>query len=439
MQRWKIAAIILVSTLAASAGERRYMLTADPDDVPRLASRYGLEIVKPLTTGQYLVKGSDSVGVGIVLDMVRQDPAVANFEADPDLKVAESQPGMAVAPTVSSFAPLLASSGTVSFFGSTVRAAYPLQPALALIRAGECQLQGLTGAGTVAVIDTGVDPNHPALNGVLAPGYDFTRDRSGIPSELDDLDPAVAAALSQSTVAILDQGSTPSILNQSTVAILDQSTVAILDSGIPAAFGHGTMVAGLVHAVAPSARIMPLKAFKSDGSAHLSDIVSAIYYAADHGATVINMSFSMTASSLELMQAIQYAVSKNVLCVASAGNGGKELLAYPAAFRRVIGVGSTNLQDRRSLFSNYGDSNARTAAPGEWLVTTYPGNHYASVSGTSFSAALVAGAVTVFEQVKPKLDYGDVMDVLEKGKEIGQELGDARLDVAASAASLQQH
>ena len=66
-------------------------------------------------------------------------------------------------------------------------------------------------------------------------------------------------------------------------------------SRLPHAFGHGTMVAGLVHVVAPTASIMPLKAFSADGSSNLFDIERAIYYAVDHGAKVINMRFSMDA------------------------------------------------------------------------------------------------------------------------------------------------
>jgi len=78
---------------------------------------------------------------------------------------------------------------------------------------------------------------------------------------------------------------------------LDQSSTSILDSTL-AEFGHGTMTAGIVHLIAPTAKIMPLKAFRADGSSNLSDIIRAIYYAADHGANVISMSFSLSQPSL---------------------------------------------------------------------------------------------------------------------------------------------
>src|SRR5437773_10858972 len=84
----------------------------------------------------------------------------------------------------------------------------------------------------------------------------------------------------------------PARVNQSTAAVLDQSTAAVLDGKVQyAAFGHGTMVMGVIHLVAPTAKLLPLKAFHSDGTGNLSDILRAIYYAVQNNASVINMSF----------------------------------------------------------------------------------------------------------------------------------------------------
>jgi len=147
-----------------------------------------------------------------------------------------------------------------------------------------------TGVGIVAVIDTGADPNHPVLKTSLVPGFDFTRNLPGIPSEFADLSQSTASILDQSTASILDQN-TIIVLNQSTASILDQSTASILDrTQVPQVFGHGTMVAGIIHLVAPTAQIMPLKAFKADGTSNVFDILRAVYYAVDHGAKVINTS-----------------------------------------------------------------------------------------------------------------------------------------------------
>src|SRR2546426_9603627 len=90
---------------------------------------------------------------------------------------------------------------------------------------------------------------------------------------------STASILDQSTASILDQN-TIVVLNQSTASILNQSTASILDTTqVPQAFGHGTMVAGIIHLVAPTAQIMPLKAFKADGTSNLFDIRRAIYFA----------------------------------------------------------------------------------------------------------------------------------------------------------------
>lgn len=135
---------------------------------------------------------------------------------------------------------------------------------------------------------------------------------------------------------------------------------------------------------------MPLKAFNADGTANISDIVSAVYYATDHGARIINMSFELSQISDALLGAVNYATRKGVICIASAGNDSQQGLVYPAAYGNVIAVGSVDQQNHASSFSNYGPD-LTLAAPGEGLVTTYPGNHYAAAWGTSFSSALVAG------------------------------------------------
>src|SRR5579863_8641184 len=161
-----------------------------------------------------------------------------------------------------------------SYYGSTVWHGYVYQPANTLIRTGTTQTTFKTaGSGViVADIDTGVDPNHPVLKSSLLTGYDFTRNQSG-GSEMSDV--------SQSTVAVLDSnGVETAQVSQSTVAVLDQSTVAVLD-GNPeySDFGHGTMTAGIIHLVAPQAKILPLKSFQANGSGYNSDILRAIYYA----------------------------------------------------------------------------------------------------------------------------------------------------------------
>jgi subtilisin family serine protease len=274
------------------------------------------------------------------------------------------------------------------------------------------------------------------LSSVLVPGYDFTRDTPGF-SELADLDPAVAAKLQQSSTSILDaqntlqlNSSAMAILNQSSTSILDQSSTSILDSTL-AEFGHGTMTAGIVHLVAPTAMIMPLKAFRADGSSNLSDIIRAIYYAADHGANVVSMSFSMTQPSIGLQAAVQYAISKNVILVASAGNDGLKTLVYPASYSGVAGIGSTTNNDVRSAFSNFGSGSVTFAAPGEGVVTTFPGASYAAGWGTSFSTPMVAGAAALVLQSRPASKPRDITNALSKTKPINS-MGYGRIDLYSS-------
>jgi len=273
-----------------------------------------------------------------------------------------------------------------NYYGSTVWHGYVYQPANTIIRTSTTQsVYNTTGSGViVADIDTGVDPNHPVLKASLLTGYDFTRNQNG-GSEMSDV--------SQSTVAVLDgQGAQ---VSQSTVAVLDQSTVAVLDGPQYAAFGHGTMTAGLIHLVAPQAKILPLKSFQADGSGYNSDILRAIYYAVGHGAKVINMSFNYTSYSQELANAVNYATANGVICVAAAGNSGEQTTVYPGALKGVIDVASTSDDDTASSFSNYGAPPVWMAAPGEGVMTTYPFGTYAAGWGTSFSTPLVSGTAAL--------------------------------------------
>ena len=309
----------------------------------------------------------------------------------------------------------------VSFFGSTVWEGYANQPAADVIRVRDAQSAfHVQGSGIVAIVDTGIDPNHPVLRSVVVPGYDFTRNQYGFASETADV--------SQSTVAVVD-GGPPVQVNGSTVAVLDQSTVAVVDNPKYAAFGHGTMVAGIVHLVAPEAMIMPLKAFGADGSGYTSDIVRAVYYAAKSNARVINMSFSLSSYSSELKKALDYAVSRQIICVASAGNDGRQAMVYPAGFDNTMGVGSTNLTDMPSTFSNYGDSLVWVAAPGEGIVSAYPLGTYAAGWGTSFSTPFVSGTAALLLDLKPGTDELSASQEVAKAKYVGHGMGNGRLDV----------
>src|SRR5579859_5018709 len=365
----------------------KYILVTSPTKVQDVCGRHGLtQITQVSSRGVFLVSTYS------VDPTIATDSSVLSFESNRVLGVPELSGATNASLTQSTTSILdgLPGRTVVNYFGSQVASNYVTQPATAIIRQHDLQAaSGFTGTGiTVAVIDTGVDPSHPALQSALVSGFNFISNVAD-PSELVDLSPAMAAALAQSTTSILD-GQNLVQLNASTVAILSQSTTSILD-GPPGEFGHGTMTAGLIHLVAPGAHIMPLKAFPGDGTSDLFNIVRAIYYAADNGANVISMSFEIAEGSPALQNAIQYALSKNVVVVAASGNDGGQIVVFPSAYNSVIGVGSTSNSDVKSNFTNFGTNSVFIAAPGEGVVTTYPGGNYAAGWGTSFSTPLVAG------------------------------------------------
>src|SRR5229473_5823984 len=260
--------------------------------------------------------------------------------------------------TVTAPPPGLADTAPVNYFGTAVWHGYANQPAASIVHVQDAQKTfQVVGLGIVADIDTGVDPNHPALIKVLLPGYDFTRNQPGGSEMTDFTSPAPPPC----------PNCPPVIVNQSTAAVLDQSTAAVLDGNLQyAAFGHGTMVMGVIHLVAPNAQLLPLKAFHSDGTGYLSDILRAIYYAVQNNANVINMSFDLKTASQELSNALDYANKLNIICASSAGNDGAMETVYPAALQSdVMGVASTSDLDTRSTFSNFGNAIVWVAAPGE--------------------------------------------------------------------------
>ncbi len=323
--------------------------------------------------------------------------------------------------------------------GTMVWNSYAAQPAAGVVEVQNAQNQFLvTGTGIVADIDTGVDPNHQALQGVLLPGYDFTRNQAG-GSEMTDLPPTFTPPTPCNSTTC----PSPVQVNQSSAAILDQSSAAILDTNSQyAAFGHGTMVMGVIHLVAPTAQLLPLKAFKSDGTADLSNILRAIYYGVQNNANVINMSFDTKTASTELKNALDYANQLGLISVASAGNDGIEETVYPAALQNdvmgVASVGSTTASDgTRSTFSNFGDAIVWVAAPGEEIVTTYPFSTYAAGWGTSFSAPFVSGAAALARSLQTAITESEAAAAVAQAAPLsGPGMGHGRLDLVPALQSL---
>ena len=208
----------------------------------------------------------------------------------------------------------------------------------------------------VAVIDTGLDFNHSLFEGRIAwPVYDFVDD-DGNPSD-----------------------------------VLYGS-----------ASGHGTFVAGLIALTAPDAKIIPLRAFNSDGRGTSFDIAKAIRFATNVGADVINMSFGMLEEDKLITDALRYAYQR-VHMVASAGNDNLNTIQFPADTANfTLSVTSTTTNDIKATFANY-NSKMNAAAPGVSLYSAYPGERWAWWSGTSFSTALVTGESALLLSLKTDL------------------------------------
>ena len=278
---------------------------------------------------------------------------------------------------------------------------YVSQWAPAALRLPEAQTVTQGAKIIVATLDTGVDPTHPALVSHLIPGYDFV-DGDDNPSELE-----------------YSYGS---------------------------AYGHGTHVAGLIALAAPDADIMPLRTLDSDGVGTLWAQMQALRYAMNHGADVINLSFSFRHRSKlldNILAQVTCAPSTDLDCrsltrpgaivVAAAGNSGMDVREYPAAdlVPGVLAVGASTAENTLADFSTYG-SWVRVAAPGEQIVSTLPGNTYGCWSGTSMAAPLAAGVAALARSTYPALRPKDVMMLLtETAAPLSGQVR-ARVDAAAA-------
>ena len=215
---------------------------------------------------------------------------------------------------------------------------------------------GATGSGViVAVLDTGVDGTHPELAGRVLPGYDIVT-RKPMP---DAIDPG----------------------------------------------GHGTHVAGIIAAsatngqggagIAPGVRILPVRVLDDTGYGDDAGVAEGLVWAVDHGAAIVNMSLGTYDDNPAMRAAVVYAHSRGVAVVASAGNdraGGPT--TYPAAYPDAFAVAAVSSADERAYFSTTG-AYVDVAAPGQMIMSTYPGGGYVMMSGTSMAAPFVSGSIAV--------------------------------------------
>jgi major intracellular serine protease len=213
----------------------------------------------------------------------------------------------------------------------------------------------------VAVLDTGCDLDHPDIKKNILPGMNF-----------------------------IDPSKDPWDDNQ-----------------------HGTHVSGIIAAenneigmvgVAPDAKIVPVKVLDGSGNGSLVNVAKGIRWAVDEGKVdLICMSLGSPNPVQEVRKAIQYALSKKVVCFVAAGNAGlTRQIFYPANYQETIAIGSIDENLRRSNFSNTGD-NLDFMAPGGSIFSTVPDNWYAVLSGTSMAAPFAVGvAALVLSYVRHK-------------------------------------
>ena len=222
---------------------------------------------------------------------------------------------------------------------------------------------------TVAVIDTGIDLNHPMLkNSLVSPS--LWRD-------------------------FYDNDYTPQ------------------DETGGAGAGHGTAVAGIILQVAPQVKILPIRVLGPNGTGDMDDVILAIRHAVKSGADIINISVGSFDNSRTLKRILKMAKRYNVLIVAAGGNTGQENnVLYPAKFstdsqlrNTVFSIGSVNANDQISQFSASGNL-LFGYAPGERIRTAFPGNRLADVSGTSFAAPIFAGSLALVDEPLHYLYYG---------------------------------
>lgn len=220
----------------------------------------------------------------------------------------------------------------------------------------------------IAILDTGVDAGHPDLTGQLVPGWNFHGN------------------------------------NEDTFDV----------------HGHGTLVAGVAAAagnngigvtgVAMQSRIMPVRVADADGYAYYSAIASALTWAADSGARVMNVSFDGLAASSAVRSAARYVGSRGGVVVAAAGNCGchDPTLETP----HIISVGATTSSDVVASWSSRG-AHVDVAAPGAAIYTTARGGSYRIVSGTSFASPIAAGVIALMMAANPTLGPAELEALLK--------------------------
>ncbi len=186
-------------------------------------------------------------------------------------------------------------------------------------------------------------------------------------------------------------------------------------------FGHGTAVAGILGAeqnnghgisgVAPTCKLVAIRAFDFSGNAEDDDIAAGIVYAADNRVNILNLSFGDAVPSLLQRDAIRYANSKGLLVFASSGNAGGDARHYPSDFDECISVGATDSGDVVWPLTQFSEG-MDLVAPGSDMMTLVPGGSYASLSGTSLSSPVAAATAALLLSARPGITNTEMRSIL---------------------------
>lgn len=423
-----IVAFLLTLSRAEPKGQEYIVALKGGQSVDALNKAYGTRTLRQVPdTPIYLIQGPDDDADEKTLKQLRKDKGLDIAEKNRGVRMRSADQAPLSVPLVQQMASLLDGETRTTFNGTNVLKAYVEQPALQLTRVNDVRSLSTGAATRIAYIDTGVDFDHPALRPWLEPGVDLLGGRSA--SELDGLSQQMASLIDQQMASLLDKRFS---------FVLDQAMASLLDgdgAAFPSELGHGTLVAGVLHVVAPDARIVPIKAFDADGNTTMFTLIEAVYRAKDLDVDVLNMSFSTSDDSDTFRKAIREVQAAGVSVVASAGNDAADVRnVYPSSYPGVTSVAATDFNDRLASFSNYGRLVSVTA-PGAFVISTAPGGKYAAAWGTSFSAPVVAGAIALIGSVEGRghsmsptvINAADFIDNLNPGFE--KLLGKGRLNV----------
>jgi len=355
-----------------------------PERIKDLESKHALRFVKNLArVGVAVFQGNPQQ-----ISTLAQDPSISFFGPDQAPRRIVGEPQIVAAPRTRSGDPLL-----------------DKQWSLKAVDANSAWKVTQGNNVVVAVVDTGVDLNHPDLKANLVNGYNAE------------------------------------------------------EPGTPPQDGHyhGTHVAGIIAAVqnngegisgiAPQAKIMPVRTISNGG---VAEVVDGITWAADNGAKVINLSLGWdypNASVEETIQrAVKYALDKNVVICAALSNSSSfnprstpDNLAGKPGFEGVIGVGNVDVGDRRQ--GAYGNWKS-VSSPGTQIMSTLPDGKYGNLTGTSMATPMVAGIAALMLAQNPALKNGEIRKkMMDTAKDLGtpgfdDQFGAGRINAAAVLSQL---